>query len=238
MMKTKIFNDLRLLERMILTSYAHNSRLFAFFAEEASLYQIVEFIAWTAGQPPFVHFLERGLTRLPAALRPLVRAHIEEEQGEDHLGLWRRMQSELLREVNAPIGEPDHERQARRFYPISPEFADAEPYASFLGSFMASELLNQRRCTQLCLGLARLGSTANRRYLELHTTAESRHWVEVRRDLIAPALEDGWADLAGVQRGVRARLDASADYLRWYEARLSLDELDQAREAEAGQRSA
>ncbi len=195
---------------------AHNSRVYTFMAERASLHQLAEFLTWDAAQPPFVEYLRPGLAKLPTTLRPALAAHIEDEVSQDHAGLFRVMHTELMAEVGEPSFVVDEARVRRLNGPVSPAYVHERPLGHFLGGFMATELMSQRRCAQLLAGLVRLGSRADRRYLELHAEADAHHWIEVQRDLVWPAIAGGHTDVAEVLAGVHERQERSSEYLEWY----------------------
>src|SRR3989344_706252 len=82
------------------SSYANNSRLYSTLGASASGAQIFSFLRWDAYQPPFFVYLEQWLPRAPAPLRCALEAHIREEVGENHSGLFRSMMAELEKEFS------------------------------------------------------------------------------------------------------------------------------------------
>ena len=204
----------------IVGSYAHNSRLYAFMAADATHLQIAEFMTWDAAQPPFSEYLGRWLPRLSPTLAPALEHHIEEEAEGDHAGLFRRMHRELLGELGEPTFELEHARLDRLNYLFSAACAAERSVGFFLGGFLATELMSAKRCAQIGAGLRRVGSKVDLTYFDLHAEADAHHWLEVGTHLIEPGLAAGDIVFEDVQAGVTQRLESSGAYLKWYETRV------------------
>jgi hypothetical protein len=198
-------------------SYAHNSRLYEYMATQASLQQIVEFLTWDAEQPAFYVYLRHWLDKTPAAIRPALQEHIDEEEGEDHSGMFKRMFSGLQALAGNPTVEMNPAVLERLNYVFSAQCAQEQNVGFFIGGFLATEFMSQKRCQQLLDGLRRLQVEFDEEYLVLHAEADAHHWIEVDEKLAEPALANGFASIDAIQVGINHRLQSSANFLKYYE---------------------
>ena len=202
----------------IRASNAYDSSLYAHFAEDAPIESIVRFLEWDAQQPPFHLFLRLWLPKMPAALRPALQAHIREEEQEDHAGLFRAMLRALRARTQMQPPALDAAQLAKLNHVFSARCAEEETAGYFLGVFVATEAMSQRRCEELYAGLQRLGVSEALDYLKVHAINDADHWREVVDHLIVPGLVSGSIEAQDVAAGIEDRLRRSAQYLKWYEA--------------------
>lgn len=198
-------------------SYAHNSRLYNHMAKQAELKEIVTFLTWDAEQPAFYIYLRHWLDKTPLTLRPALLEHIDEEEGDDHSGMFKRMFTGLQALEKQSIIDVDQEQLTRLNYVFSAACAQEQTIGFFLGSFLATEFMSQKRCQQLLDGLRRLQIEFDEEYLLLHAIADADHWVEVDKKLIEPALSQELTSIDAIQVGINHRLKSSAHFLRYYE---------------------
>lgn len=200
-------------------SYAHNSRLYDYMAKQADLQQIVQFLTWDAEQPAFYVYLRHWLDKTPAEIRPALQEHIAEEEDGDHSGMFKRMFTGLQELAGNPQVEMDPQVLDRLNYVFSAQCAQEQNLGFFLGGFLATEFMSQKRCQQLWDGLRRLQVEFDDEYLSLHAEADAHHWVEVDEKLIEPALAKGLASIDSIQVGIHHRLQSSANFLKYYETK-------------------
>lgn len=219
----------KLIQRAVEDSYAHNSRLYCYFEESASLEEIVRFLQWDAVQPPFNRFLRLWIDRVPDYLREPLADHITEEEVGRHSALFQMMMANLTRRAS-PTVEVDAAVLEALNYTFSPECAAEQDHAFFVGAFFATEVMSQKRCQQLWNGLTRHGLHSDGNpahgpapiepsYLEVHVAADGDHGAEVLALFVHRILEREPHLSASIWDGLQDRLSRSARYLRWYEQR-------------------
>ncbi|WP_353570782.1 iron-containing redox enzyme family protein [Candidatus Albibeggiatoa sp. nov. BB20] len=198
-------------------SYAHNSRLYDFMEHKADLNQIVEFLTWDAEQPAFYVYLGHWENKVPELIHSALVEHIAEEKDGDHSGMFIRMFEDLQIQAGNPSVNIDPEQLERLNYLFSANSAEEQGLGFFLGGFLATEFMSQKRCEQLWNGLRRLEIQTDYEYLELHAVADAHHWVEVDEKMIEPALKDNLVSVDAIQVGINHRLQTSANFLKFYE---------------------
>lgn len=218
-----------LIQRAVVDSYAHNSRLYRYFEESASLEEIVRFLQWDAVQPPFNRFLRLWIDKVPEYLRDPLSDHIAEEEVGGHSALFQAMMANLTHVVNPTVEVDDAVLNALN-YTFSPECAAEQDHAFFAGAFFATEVMSQKRCQQLWNGLTRHGlhsdgnpadgpAPSEPSYLEVHALADGDHGAVVLELFVHRILEREPHLSASIWDGLQDRLSRSARYLRWYEKR-------------------
>ncbi|MEK7991106.1 MAG: iron-containing redox enzyme family protein [Thiotrichaceae bacterium] len=198
-------------------SYAHNSRLYDFMAKKADLRQIVEFLTWDAEQPAFYVYLGHWENKVPKSIHSALIEHIAEEKDGDHSGMFIRMYDDLKKQAGDLNIEIDAEQTACLNYIFGDTCAKEQNFGFFLGGFLATEFMSQKRCQQLWDGLRRLNIETDFEYLELHAEADAHHWVEVAEKMIQPTLKDNLISVDAIQVGINHRLQTSENFLKFYE---------------------
>jgi hypothetical protein len=201
-------------------SYAHNSRLYDYMEHQASLHQIVEFLTWwSAESPAFYVYLRRWEDKVPDIIRPALVAHITEEVEGDHSGMFKHMFEDLQNQAGNPTVEIDQEQLKRVGYIFSDISVQEQGFGFFLGSFLVTEFMSQKRCQQLLNGLRRLNVQTNLEYFTLHAEADAHHWIEVDEQMIQPVLANNIISVDAIQVGINHRVQSSANFLKFYESK-------------------
>jgi len=203
-------------EARIRESYAHNSRVYSSLAQEASLEEIVSFLCWDAHQPAFTQFLGHWIDRVPPSAKAGLCAHIVQEEDEAHADLFKVMLNGLLEKTPLPEIDFDVDVLKKLNYVFSEECSSEQDAGFFLGVFLATELMSQKRCQQILDGLRRCGNSDDLEYLRVHAVADCEHFLEVYDEMIVTSVEAGEMNGESVDRGIDYRLESSGDYLKWY----------------------
>jgi hypothetical protein len=210
------------LKQLVANHPGTDCRLYAYLRNKSTLAESVEYLEWLSQQGPYSEFLRRWDSRIPAYIHTPFFAHIAEEEGDDHAGLFRKMMTHLksLQPIDVKI---DQDQIAELNYTFSERCVKEQDYGFFLGSFFATETTSPKRIDNLLMGLLRLGVAREPlAFLDLHVGADAAHAVEIADLLIAPMLEREPELYTSVRKGILDRLDRAQRFLDWYADRIGI----------------